>query len=661
METPATARPDDTPASGGAYQALSPGQHVGGYRVERLLGGGGMGQVYLAHDDVLGRPVAVKVMHADLAADRDARQRFLAEGRAEAGLHNDHVVPVLRAGEEGGRLFLVMPYLQGESLEERLKRPGPLPVAEALRVAREAALGLEAAHRAGQVHRDVKPANLWLETPGDKVLLLDFGLVHRADMALTRTGDVLGTPAYMSPEQVDGLPVDGRSDLFSLGCVLYRMLTGVRPFDGPTVTAVYRALAECKPVPPCQRRGDVPREVSDFVMRLLARQPKDRPQSASEVVTALAALERRPPRPARRRGWLVAAGVVLIVTTASAAVGWRALTGAFVSAPQVSALPTTAGSPTPEPANKAQPPSTTGPVVPPTTTPITPTRPAALKAPFTQAEARAAQEAWSKYLGRAVEEEIDLGGGVKLVLVLIPPGTFTMGSPRGERDREDDEDTHEVQVTRPFYLGKYSVTQGQYEAVTGKNPSSFFPEQEAVTGAGITDTGRFPVEQVSWDDADAFCRELQKRVKRGKVCLPCEAQREYACRAGTETPFHFGATLDGRDANCDGNYPYGTETRGPYLGRTARVGSYAANAFGLYDLHGNVWEWCADWYGPYRDVPAYREYGCPVQTNETSEYRVLRGGSWYYHACASRAAIRRWATPGHHFNYVGFRVCVLVD
>src|SRR4029453_15476453 len=166
---------------------------------------------------------------------------------------------------------------------------------------------------------------------------------------------------------------------------------------------------------------------------------------------------------------------------------------------------------------------------------------------------------------------LDLGGGVTMEVVRIKAGKFTMGSSAGEKDRSDNEAEHEVTLTKDFYLGKFKVTQAQYEAVTGKNPSYFKGKQ-------------LPVGEVSWDEAAAFCTAFGAKVN-GAVELPSEAQWEFACRAGTTTPFHFGSKLSGDHANCNGNYPYGTEAKGKHHARTVDVGSYKPNGFGLYDMH----------------------------------------------------------------------------
>ena len=239
---------------------------------------------------------------------------------------------------------------------------------------------------------------------------------------------------------------------------------------------------------------------------------------------------------------------------------------------------------------------------------------------------------------------VDLGGGVSMKFVRVAAGRFTMGSPAGEKDREEDEAAHEVTLTKDFYLGMYEVTQAEYQAVVGTNPSSFKGD-------------RLPVEKVSWDDATAFCAALSEKAGR-RVELPSEAQWEYACRAGTGTPFHFGSKLNGDLANCDGGYPYGTDVKGASREKTAAVGSYPANGWGLHDLHGNVWEWCRDYHGAY-DKVGVRD---PLQlTKQSEDRRVLRGGSWFYIARFSRAAYRVRDAPVFRGSTVGFRVCLPLD
>ena len=241
---------------------------------------------------------------------------------------------------------------------------------------------------------------------------------------------------------------------------------------------------------------------------------------------------------------------------------------------------------------------------------------------------------------------------------LIPPGKFMMGSPEDEKDRDKDEEQHEVEITRAFYLGKYEVKQEQYEQIVGKNPSWFSAGGEGKENVKDLDTRDFPVEEVSWEDAVSFCGKLTKLDGKRRFRLPSEAEWEYACRAGTTTPFHFGKLLNGSDANCNGNYPYGTDEKGRYFRRTCRVGSYASNAFGLHDMHGNVWEWCQDYYGSYKVL----ETKDPLRTEKVDiSARVLRGGSWSDSARYCRAAFRSRNAPGSRGIYLGFRVAFRLD
>jgi formylglycine-generating enzyme required for sulfatase activity len=259
---------------------------------------------------------------------------------------------------------------------------------------------------------------------------------------------------------------------------------------------------------------------------------------------------------------------------------------------------------------------------------------------------------------------VDLGGDVKMEFVLIPKGKFMMGSPNEEKERNpgekdfDAEKQHEVEITKPFYLAKYPVTQEQYQAIIGKNPSFFCKDSKDSNGVDKVkglDTKLFPVEMVSWDDAQAFCKKLTEADKqKRKFRLPTEAEWEYACRAGTTTPFYFGTELNGTQANCNGEHPYGTTDKGPYKSRTTKVGEYGANKWGLCDMHGNVWQWCEDYDGPYNDDLKSTD---PLRKDKHSEERrIVRGGSWFYNARECRAAFRGSYRPAHRDLDTGFRV-----
>ena len=255
---------------------------------------------------------------------------------------------------------------------------------------------------------------------------------------------------------------------------------------------------------------------------------------------------------------------------------------------------------------------------------------------------------------------------IGMKLVLVKPGIFLMGSPPSEAERRDDEDQHEVEITRPFYVGVYEVTQEQYERVMGNNPSFFSPTGGGKARVKGMDTRQFPVESVSWEDAVEFCRRLsalpEEKANERAYRLPTEAEWEYSCRGGPffknpSPPFYFGNSLSSTRANFEGNLPYGGAAKGVYLERPTKVGSYPPNALGLYDLHGNVFEWCADWY----DAEYYkRSPRQDPQGPENGEHRVSRGGSWFMNGRYCRAAYRANYAPGDRDNDNGIRVVFVV-
>jgi serine/threonine protein kinase len=268
---------------------------LGPYRILGVLGTGAMGVVFQAEDPGLRRLVALKVMKPSLAASTEYHRRFLREAQLAAAIDHENIVTVYQVGEDRGVPFLAMKLLQGETLEDCLGRVGGrLPPAEVMRIGRETAEGLAAAHARGLVHRDIKPANIWLEAGRGRVKIVDFGLARGGteDAQFTQAGAVIGTPAYMAPEQANAAEVDARSDLFSLGTVLYRAVTGELPFGGKDTLSVLKALATKTPTPPHQLVPSVPPPFSALVMRLLAKEPGQRPRSAREVVQAIAAIER---------------------------------------------------------------------------------------------------------------------------------------------------------------------------------------------------------------------------------------------------------------------------------------------------------------------------------------------------------------------------------
>ena len=227
----------------------------------------------------------------------------------------------------------------------------------------------------------------------------------------------------------------------------------------------------------------------------------------------------------------------------------------------------------------------------------------------------------------------------------IPPGTFLMGSPETEEERAADETQHAVTLTKGLWMGVHPVTQEQWQAVMGNNPSHFKHAKN------------LPVEQVSWEDCQEFITKLREQDKK-PYRLPTEAEWEYACRAGTTTPFFFGSTLSTDLANYDGNYTYGTGKKGVFREKTTPVGTFPKNAWGLHDIHGNVWEWCQDWFADYTTNAVVDPQG-----PNSAQARVLRGGSWFYYPhCIAAPRFVIWFVPGFRdFSHVGLRVCFCLD
>jgi serine/threonine protein kinase len=267
----------------------------GRYRVERMLGQGGMAAVYLAHDAELERPVAIKVLAEHLATDDAFRQRFLREARMAAKLSHPNIVHVYDQGDEDGRPFIVMEYVEGVTLGDELREHGPLPPARVVDLALQICGGLEHAHASGLVHRDVKPGNLLLREDGT-VKIADFGIARAAQATkLTQIGSVLGTAAYLAPEQAAGEQVTAAADIYSLGCVLFELLTGRTPYVFETLPELVVKQRE-EPITPIRElRPEVPAELEAAVMHCLARNPEYRPASAADLAQELAAGSPEPP------------------------------------------------------------------------------------------------------------------------------------------------------------------------------------------------------------------------------------------------------------------------------------------------------------------------------------------------------------------------------
>jgi formylglycine-generating enzyme required for sulfatase activity len=595
----------------------------GPYLLLELIGEGAMGRVFKARHQVLNRVVALKILRRELVEQLgdDGVARFYQEVQAVGQMADRHVVHAYDAGPIGATHFLAMEYVNGINLAQWVRERGPLPIAEAVDYARQAALALQHAHERGLVHRDVKPANLLLSRDprakgkGSKarrgardfgdVKLLDLGLARlywftptQSSAGLTNRGDVLGTPDYMAPEQaVDPRTADIRADLYSLGCTLFYLLTGKPPFPGGTVLQKIHCHQNESPPRLATLRPEMSPELSDILERLLAKRPEDRFQSPAEAAKALEQIvtQRRGRRPWR---WVAAATALLLVATAIV-VGTR---------------------------------------------PAHVTEPAVVKPPVPAANVSVTVKSFTNSIG--------------MKLTLLPAGSFEMGSPATEGGHGADEAQHTVDLTKPFYLGIHETTVGQFRAFVDATHYRTNAEREGVAfrrasmgGWGMLPGNwqalawipqdREPVVCVSWNDANAFCAWLSRSEKR-TYRLPTEAEWEYACRAGSKTPFHVGIELKETAAHRNSINP------GPVA-----VGSYAPNRFGLFDMHGNVWEWCADVYEA--DYYALLPHIDPTGP-ATGSTRVIRGGSWGHSPALCRSAQRLGQPPSMAHDCIGFRV-----
>ncbi len=624
-------------------QGRGRGLVLGTYVLLEPLGRGGMGEVYKALHRRLHRVVALKIIRPEYLALPDSVHRFQREARAAARLQHAHIVTVYDANQEGATHFLAMEYVAGTDLARLVKQSGPLPPGRACAYVRQAALGLQHAHEQGLVHRDVKPSNLVVA--GGVVKVLDFGLARFAaapadETALTPADQMVGTPDYIAPEQAcNSRQADIRADVFSLGCTLFYLLTGRPAFPGSSYTEKLAARLSGQATPVRALRPDVPPPLEDVLARMMARDPADRYQTPAEAARALEPFAREDgPEPAVPAGGRNG-------TAASLAEGSTdSLPRETVDLGTAPTGPTPGAPPVPRQGRKRR-----GLVI------------GVLAGGLVLALLAVAwpgpreKPAPAPDAPRPKPDRNLLVNSIGMKFARIPAGRFRMGSPATEKGRGEDEGPpFEVRFDRPFRLGVYEVTQAEYEKVMGRNPSYFCatgPGKDRVAGRA---TGRLPVERVSWDDAVEFCRRLSARPAEkaaGRTYrLPTEAEWEYACRAGTTGPFHYGSTLSSLQANCNGRRPYDAPA-GPVRDYTTPVGTFAPNAWGLYDMHGNVWEWCQDRWLPYaeRRIP-----GPP--SDDTGFGRVLRGGGWSFGAADCRSAKRIFHDANYRNEYNGFRV-----
>jgi formylglycine-generating enzyme required for sulfatase activity/serine/threonine protein kinase len=644
---------------------------AGRYKIVKHLGGGAFGQTFLASDTQLpDNPVCVvkqlKPQSNDPSTLQIARRLFDTEAQTLQKLGEHDQIPRLFAHfEENQEFYLVQQFIDGDSLCEEIQSASKWTEERTVAFLLDVLTALSYAHQQGVIHRDIKPANLIRRRKDKKIVLIDFGAVKQVSTAVVNAQQSqtsltvgIGTLGYMPSEQAKGKPKLS-SDVYALGITAIQALTSIPPERLPqdplTGEILWRKWAQVSP------------NLANILDKMVRYDYRQRYLSASQALQAVSSLTKAN-SPLTRRQIVKLAGFAGGGFVAS--VFARQVFASPPSSPIVDVSP----SPPNPLSHKGR-----GGVDEASDTPPSPSlgeggRGGEGKQTPSPQEEKGSRGGEGKTLqtfafdaitvdarGREINRTRrqaeyfthDLGDGVILEMVSIPGGTFMMGSPKTELERYDDEDPQHLVTVQPFFMGKYAVTQAQWKVVAAL-PSvnrDLDPDPSEFKGANK------PVECVSWEDAMEFCARLSKKTGRN-YRLPSEAEWEYACRAGTTTPFHFGETITTDLANYNGNYTYASAPKGVYRQQTTDVGSFPPNAFGLYDMHGNVWEWCAD--------PWHKNYaGAPVDGsvwesggNENRRYRVRRGGSWDFYPRFCRAASRVGYEPEFWFDGFGFRAVV---
>lgn len=686
---------------------------IADYRILDVLGAGGMGLVLRAEDSHLCRQVAIKLMKLALVEREDAKLRFRREAQAAAAIEHDNIVAIYQVGEQHGVPFIAMPLLKGESLKERLERAGKLSTDEAVTMGRQIAAGIAAAHKQKLLHRDIKPENIFLEGETGRVKILDFGLARSSVDAsdITHEGVVVGTPKYMSPEQAAGHEVDERSDIFSLGSVMYHMLAGRVPFEADNLTATLLAVTQANPTPLIDHVPEIDADLNQLVMQMLCKSPADRPPNSADIAQRLQNIEshlkRREMKPAevaekagdsgtdRTRVAIIGAAIALAACLVAAiflsmqtpngrliveipedqfhatllgqklelvnlatdetttitldasnvesplAPGQYRFAVSSDSAIHISDREFTIDKGTDRQIRIWWEPSESANVAVNRAESLTP--PPFAVSPFNAEQAKQHQIRWAAYLGVPVVFTNSMG----MKFQLIPPGEFMMGTPalpNGELPY-NSEFPHRVSITKPFYMQETEVTQAMWVAVMKSRP---WHGQE-----NIQEFPNAAASYIDWRDAVEFAETLSRKDGLS-YRLPSEAEWEWACRAGTQTTHVFGDSpaqlddfawfdLDSRNDDPTDDFPHAVASKLP-------------NAWNLFDVHGNVWEWCADWYDAdyYRLSPQNDPKG-PERGTERAE----RGGSWTTPMSSVRSANRSGRDEADDND--GFRVVLSTD
>ena len=692
---------------------------AGKYEVLEIIGKGGMATVYKAKNKSLNKVVALKVIHPNLVHDEEFIKRFYREAQLGATLSHPNIVQIYDVSSIGGVHYLAMEYLEGEDMQSIIREKGNLTSQQTVKIISSIALALDYAHKKDIIHRDVKSSNILITNEG-RAVLTDFGIAHAATgTVLTQAGTVIGTPEYMSPEQAQGKGVDNRSDIWSLGIVMYECLSGKVPFKGDNPLTTIHQLVNNEYPDIGKLKSGIPTWLTSIVYACLEKDPKERIQSGKELAEALknkttyeiSSYKKTEPTSKQQTTKLKEEELkqppvgkkkqksrVLLLSIIGIAIVVLISLYIYLSGnrkedqlAQQETQPIEQVSELPEPAVEEYifVPSVTGKTLEEAKALL---KDAGFKIIVSDVEESEQakdgkvlrQEPIASTRCRASETEIKLVVGKYIAspaiqqpvtsnqrretrdeqpvtrveqpvtrieqpttpsippaiqqlldnMVYVSDGTFTMGctSEQGSDCDDDEQPTHQVTVSS-FYMGKYEVTQAQWHAVMGSNPSRF------------SGCDNCPVENVSWNDVQDFIRKLN--IITGKnFRLPTEAEWEFAARGGNSSR---GYKYSG--SNTIGSVGWYKDNSGS---KTHAVGNLSPNELGLYDMSGNVYEWCNDWYGDYSSS-SLTNPGGPSSGSD----RVGRGGSWFSGAGNCRVSNRSGNYPGYRIILLGFRLVSL--
>ncbi|ABG49920.1 serine/threonine protein kinase [Trichodesmium erythraeum IMS101] len=605
------------------------------YKIIKPLGSGGFGDTYLAQDsDLPGKPKCVVKHLSPKSSDpmvlSIARKLFEREAEAlyRLGTDSDQIPRLLAHFQEEKEFYLVQEYIEGQNISQELAPGKKLSESDTIALLKGILEALVVTHENNIIHRDIKPQNLVRRGSDNKVILIDFGAVKEistltiAPQGATTLTVAVGTPGYIPSEQSNGKPKLS-SDIYAVGMVGIKALTGKDPQNLPTDPNTGNII--------WRNEAEVSNGLANVLDKMVRDHFSERYKNAMEAMEALnvqtSAGEAMEALNIQTSGKLRLGNKTRRQILTLVGLAGSGFVGAFLNEKLK-----------PSPENFSGSELITGTSRENISIPPLPKISVQI---FTTVKVNRRGEIISRTPAQAEVITENIGDRVSLEMVKIPGGRFLMGSPETEAERKNDESPqHDVDVPE-FLMGKYAVTQAQWKAVMGNNPARF-------QGANR------PVEQVSWSDATEFCRKLSQ-ITGKQYSLPSESQWEYACRAGATTPFYFGETITSELVNYNGNGAYADAPRGKYRQETTDVGNFSPNAFGLYDMHGNVWEFCQDvWHDNYNGAPTD---GSAWETGGNSSRRVCRGGSWIIYPGRCRSADRiGFGSVVPNLNAIGFRL-----